>query len=349
MYAADRGRGRGGNYGLALGGLQMACSVAVFGTKRTPCLRGDQTGSSARRATAWFAVDGYDAQGAGWVFRVRGSPWCGLASRTEQGAGWFVFDVVSPGNRGDLNKAVRPGRVRFFLYALSSPSTTLSFVFLVCCLLLDASEGIILSAEGPRTGSYHCICILSYKTRGCVTVHCTLETEEIHLRDSTRRQNKTDLFLDSWTCCTRTRSTHSTATANPGPTSNQSKPTRRVITTQPHIKMATTFTFTTPTPIHRLRTAFSPSRSRSISPSSTGTTSPLAPRRGRTGSPDSHRSSGSIESLRNLLLLRRKHSVLDMEMEEERCLFEVEMEVLEPRPSVGDGAVGIFEVLSGRV
>ncbi|KAF9740666.1 hypothetical protein PMIN06_012776 [Paraphaeosphaeria minitans] len=103
------------------------------------------------------------------------------------------------------------------------------------------------------------------------------------------------------------------------------------------------------TSLGRLRTAFSPTRSsRSISPSSTGTTSPLA--RGRTGSPDSHRSSGSMESLRNLLLLRRKPSVLDLEMEEEKHLFEHELEVLEPRPSVGEAgaAVGIFEVLHGK-
>lgn len=99
------------------------------------------------------------------------------------------------------------------------------------------------------------------------------------------------------------------------------------------------------TSLRRLRTAFSPTRSsRSISPSSTGTTSPLA--RGRTGSPDSHRSSSSINSIRNLLALRHKPSVLDLEMEEEKHLFGQELDLLEPRPSLGE--VGIFEVLDGK-
>lgn len=99
-------------------------------------------------------------------------------------------------------------------------------------------------------------------------------------------------------------------------------------------------------PARRLRTAFSPTRSsRSISPSSTGTTSPLA----RTGSPDSHRSSGSINSLRDILMLRHKPSVLDLEMEEEKHLFGHELEMLEPRPSLGAQVeVSIFEVLNGK-
>ncbi|KAF1956153.1 hypothetical protein CC80DRAFT_548452 [Byssothecium circinans] len=110
------------------------------------------------------------------------------------------------------------------------------------------------------------------------------------------------------------------------------------------------------TPSHslrRLRTAFSPSRSaRSASPSSsTGTTSPLT--FSRTSSPDSHRSSGSMGSIRDILRLRRKPSVMDMELEEERHLFGQEVGCLEPRLSVGDRnrgvEVGIFEVLeSGR-
>ncbi|KAJ4296779.1 hypothetical protein N0V90_006827 [Kalmusia sp. IMI 367209] len=103
---------------------------------------------------------------------------------------------------------------------------------------------------------------------------------------------------------------------------------------------------TTSGSLRRLRTAFSPTRSsRSISPSSTGTTSPLT----RTSSPDSHRSSGSINSIRNLLMLRRKPSVLDLEMEEEKHLFSHELDLLEPRPSLeGKVEVGIFEVLEGR-
>ncbi|KAF2869718.1 hypothetical protein BDV95DRAFT_596045 [Massariosphaeria phaeospora] len=103
----------------------------------------------------------------------------------------------------------------------------------------------------------------------------------------------------------------------------------------------------TGTSLRRLRTAFSPSRSpRSISPSSsTGTTSPLT----RTSSPDSHRSFSSSHSIRQLLALRRKPSVLDVEREEERHLFSHELEMLEPRPSIGSGVeVGIFEVLNGK-
>ena len=100
--------------------------------------------------------------------------------------------------------------------------------------------------------------------------------------------------------------------------------------------------------LRRLRTAFSPTRSnRSVSPSSTATTSPLT----RASSPDSHRSSASINSIRNLLMLRRKPSVLDIELEEERHLFGHELEMLEPRPSLGGLGgveVGIFEVLEGR-
>ena len=108
------------------------------------------------------------------------------------------------------------------------------------------------------------------------------------------------------------------------------------------------FAFPTRTPstgLRRLRTAFSPTRSsRSVSPSSTGTTSPLT----RTGSPDSHRSSASIDSIRNMLMLRRKPSVLDLEMEEEKHLFSHELEMLEPRPSIQQVEVGIFEVLDGK-
>ncbi|KAJ4353385.1 uncharacterized protein N0V89_005114 [Didymosphaeria variabile] len=106
------------------------------------------------------------------------------------------------------------------------------------------------------------------------------------------------------------------------------------------------------TSLRRLRTAFSPTRSsRSISPSSTGTTSPLARGRDRTGSPDSHRSSGSMNSIRDILMLRHKPSVLDLEMEEEKHLFSHELDVLEPRPSMGEckgAGVGIFEVLDGK-
>ena len=97
--------------------------------------------------------------------------------------------------------------------------------------------------------------------------------------------------------------------------------------------------------LHRLKTAFSPSSTSNspLSPSSTGTTSPLT----RTSSPDSHYSSSS--SLRALLLLRRKPSSLDIEMEEERRSFGAELAMLEPRPQVGVVAGGIFEVLDGRV
>ncbi|KAF2638034.1 hypothetical protein P280DRAFT_482456 [Massarina eburnea CBS 473.64] len=108
--------------------------------------------------------------------------------------------------------------------------------------------------------------------------------------------------------------------------------------------------------LRRLRTAFSPSRSaRSVSTSSsTGTTSPLT--FSRTSSPDSHRSSGSMGSMgsiRDILKLRRKPSIMDIELEEERHLFGQEVECLEPRLSLGDRnrgvEVGIFEVLeNGR-
>ncbi|KAF2786822.1 hypothetical protein K505DRAFT_259052 [Melanomma pulvis-pyrius CBS 109.77] len=103
----------------------------------------------------------------------------------------------------------------------------------------------------------------------------------------------------------------------------------------------------TPGSLRRLRTAFSPVRSgRSVSPSSsTGTTSPLT----RNSSPDSHRSTSSSGSIRALLMLRRKPSVLDVEMEEEQHLFSHELEMLEPRPrSQGKVEVGIFEVLDGK-
>jgi len=50
-----------------------------------------------------------------------------------------------------------------------------------------------------------------------------------------------------------------------------------------------------------------------------------------------------------LLMLRRKPSMLDMEMEEEKHLFSHELDLLEPRPSVeGRVEVSIFEVLEGR-
>lgn len=51
-------------------------------------------------------------------------------------------------------------------------------------------------------------------------------------------------------------------------------------------------------------------------------------------------------------MLRRKPSVLDIEMEEEKHLFGHEVDMLEPRPSGcglnGGVEVGIFEVLEGR-
>ncbi|OCK85944.1 hypothetical protein K432DRAFT_202480 [Lepidopterella palustris CBS 459.81] len=100
--------------------------------------------------------------------------------------------------------------------------------------------------------------------------------------------------------------------------------------------------------LRRLKTAFS-SGPTSASPlsstssaSSIRTTSPLT----RTSSPDS---SYSPSSLRVLLLLRRKPSTLDIEMEEERRSFGVELAMLEPRPQVGVAAGGIFEVLDGRI
>ncbi|KAF2739937.1 hypothetical protein EJ04DRAFT_261130 [Polyplosphaeria fusca] len=102
--------------------------------------------------------------------------------------------------------------------------------------------------------------------------------------------------------------------------------------------------------LRRLKTAFSPTRlsARSRSPSSSSTasgttTSPLT----RTSSPASNHSANSI---RHLLALRRKPSVLDVELEEERSLFGHEViEVLEPRPwGRGEVEVGIFEVLEGR-
>jgi hypothetical protein len=54
-----------------------------------------------------------------------------------------------------------------------------------------------------------------------------------------------------------------------------------------------------------------------------------------------------------MLSLRRKPSVLEFEMEEERHLFSSELELLEPRPSMGRGrgeghVAGIFEVLDGK-
>ncbi|CAG5156915.1 uncharacterized protein ALTATR162_LOCUS4708 [Alternaria atra] len=103
--------------------------------------------------------------------------------------------------------------------------------------------------------------------------------------------------------------------------------------------------------LRRLKTAFSPTRNsmRSASPSSiiSSSTTPLT----RNSSPHSYRSSGS--SIRQLLAVRRKPSVYEFEMEEEKHLFEQELDVLEPRPSMGRGAsevhvVGIFEVLDGK-
>ncbi|KAF2030150.1 hypothetical protein EK21DRAFT_89213 [Setomelanomma holmii] len=110
---------------------------------------------------------------------------------------------------------------------------------------------------------------------------------------------------------------------------------------------------TSSTSLRRLRTAFSPSRTnRSASPSSSvGTTSPLT----CDCSPSSYRSSAA--SIRHMLSLRRKPSVLEFEMEEEKHLFGHELELLEPRPAMGWGAsvergpvhvVGIFEVLDGK-
>jgi hypothetical protein len=92
---------------------------------------------------------------------------------------------------------------------------------------------------------------------------------------------------------------------------------------------------------------------RSASPSSstsTDTTSPLT----RNSSPHSYRSSAA--SIRHMLSIRRKPSVLEFEMEEEKHLFGREMEMLEPRPAMGFGGrsgsevhvVGIFEVLDGK-
>lgn len=105
--------------------------------------------------------------------------------------------------------------------------------------------------------------------------------------------------------------------------------------------------------LRRLKTAFSPTRSaRSISPSSssTCTTSPLS----RNASPHSYRSSSA--SIRQILSVRRKPSVLEFEMEEEMHLFSHELELLEPRPAMGFAGrsgsevhvVGIFEVLDGK-
>ncbi|KAL5120311.1 hypothetical protein ACEQ8H_001869 [Pleosporales sp. CAS-2024a] len=118
-------------------------------------------------------------------------------------------------------------------------------------------------------------------------------------------------------------------------------------------------------PLHSsLRTAFSPTRSsRSPSTSSVSTsasTSPLS----RTSSPhshthshSSHRRSDSVASIRHLLALRRKPSVLEWELLDEKLLFTSELDLLEPRPGVMGlegqrGAdthlVGIFEVLDGK-
>jgi hypothetical protein len=104
----------------------------------------------------------------------------------------------------------------------------------------------------------------------------------------------------------------------------------------------------TGTSLRRLRTAFSPSRSISSSSSISisSANSPLT----RNSSPHSYTSATSI---REMLSLRRKPSVLEFEMEEERHLFSSELELLEPRPSMGRGGseghvAGIFEVLDGK-
>jgi hypothetical protein len=95
-----------------------------------------------------------------------------------------------------------------------------------------------------------------------------------------------------------------------------------------------------------IRTAFSPTRS--TRSSSSASTSPLS----RNSSPHSYRS--SVASIREILSLRRKPSVVEFEMEEEKHLFSHEqMELLEPRPWGGRSAenvhvVGIFEVLDGK-
>jgi hypothetical protein len=58
-----------------------------------------------------------------------------------------------------------------------------------------------------------------------------------------------------------------------------------------------------------------------------------------------------------MLSIRRKPSVLEFEMEEEKHLFGQELELLEPRPAMGFfggrsasevHVVGIFEVLDGK-
>ncbi|KAF2842437.1 hypothetical protein M501DRAFT_1013780 [Patellaria atrata CBS 101060] len=107
--------------------------------------------------------------------------------------------------------------------------------------------------------------------------------------------------------------------------------------------------------LRRLKTAFSPvrqsSRSRSTSSSSStiSSTSPL------TVTPSSALSTSSTtsnaSSLAAALALRRKPSMLDLEMQEERRSFAQELNMFEPRPDVHfDGAVGgIFEVLDGRI
>lgn len=58
----------------------------------------------------------------------------------------------------------------------------------------------------------------------------------------------------------------------------------------------------------------------------------------------------------NMLAIRQRPSLLEDEMENEKLLFGNELEILEPRPSIGFGAlnspelhvVGIFEVLDGK-
>ncbi|KAL6706495.1 hypothetical protein ACN47E_005434 [Coniothyrium glycines] len=106
--------------------------------------------------------------------------------------------------------------------------------------------------------------------------------------------------------------------------------------------------------LRRLRTAFSPNRNslRSASPSSVLTTSTITSPLTRNSSPHSSRSSNGSSSIRQLLAVRRKPSVLEFEIEEEKHLFgHGQLDVLEPRPDMYASevhVVGIFEVLDGK-
>ncbi|OAK98896.1 hypothetical protein IQ06DRAFT_24904 [Phaeosphaeriaceae sp. SRC1lsM3a] len=101
------------------------------------------------------------------------------------------------------------------------------------------------------------------------------------------------------------------------------------------------------TPLRTLRTALTPTSRRSLSSSSTFSAS-------STSSTPLTRTSSPHSSIREMLSLRRKPSVLEGEMEEEKHLFSTELEVLEPRPAIYGGfsegahVVGIFEVLDGK-